>query len=234
MRMNKDCCFGLVLLCAAAGIAPAAAAAANALSIKASQPLGNVTLRSRAPAAVSPDEAARSILLVEALRAEDDAWHLASGISPSSFTRALARSIEAGDGAGRLATQIAGIDPADLLEAEGVSDARPFSVTRSRVDGLEVELALGAPETVLALATAGTDLDHAPWYAQLEDGAAAGERLVGLARRDAGGPWRMRALIGFADPIRPGIREAMAMARPGMWAKIDSPHWLCQMAPPVR
>ena len=58
--MNKDCCFGLVLLCAAAGIAPAAAAAANALSIKASQPLGNVTLRSRAPAAVSPDEAARS------------------------------------------------------------------------------------------------------------------------------------------------------------------------------
>ena len=21
---------------------------------------------------------------------------------------------------------------------------------------------------------------------------------------------------------------------PGMWAKIDSPHWLCQIAPPVR
>ena len=27
------------------------------------------------------------------------------------------------------------------------------------------------------------------------------------------GPWNMRALIGFADPIRPGIAAAMSTAR---------------------
>ena len=158
------------------------------------------------------DGAERRVLLVEALRAEDDAWHLASGILPSSFTRSLARAVEAGDPVGRPATEIAGLDPARLLEAEGVSDARPFSFTRAQTDGGEEELALGAPETVLALATAGPNADPAGWYAQLEDGAAAGERLVGLARRTAGGAWLMRALIGFADPIRAGISEAMAMA----------------------
>ena len=29
-------------------------------------------------------------------------------------------------------------------------------------------------------------------------------------------------------------REGNATSRPGMWAKIDSPLWECQMAPPVR
>ena len=42
---------------------------------------------------------------------------------------------------------------------------------------------------------------------------ANGERLVALARRLDDGPWEMRALIGFADPIRPGISDAMATAR---------------------
>src|SRR6185436_4648631 len=40
-----------------------------------------------------------------------------------------------------------------------------------------------------------------------------GERLVALARRIDDGPWAMRALIGFADPIRPGIDAAMSTAR---------------------
>jgi Ca2+-transporting ATPase len=119
-----------------------------------------------------------------------------------------------------------------------VSDARPFSTATIRAgdgapDGMLDEtfdpapggtfgLALGAPETVLAMvesdgaAAAAADrkaaFEPGAWLARLDEGAAAGERMVALARRDGSGPWRMRALIGFADPLRPGIREAMAMA----------------------
>jgi Ca2+-transporting ATPase len=71
-----------------------------------------------------------------------------------------------------------------------------------------VGFALGAPEAVIAMAAA----DSTTWLALLEEGATAGERMVALAHRDGTGPWRMRALVGFADPIRPGIREAMATA----------------------
>jgi Ca2+-transporting ATPase len=47
----------------------------------------------------------------------------------------------------------------------------------------------------------------------IETSAATGERLVALARRVDGGMWRMSAIIGFADPIRAGIAEAMITAR---------------------
>src|SRR5262249_58194526 len=46
-----------------------------------------------------------------------------------------------------------------------------------------------------------------------EESAAAGERLVALARRADGRAWEMEALVGFADPIRPGIPEAMDVTR---------------------
>ena len=29
-------------------------------------------------------------------------------------------------------------------------------------------------------------------------------------------------------------RDGMMTMSPGMWVKIDSPHWECQMPPPVR
>jgi Ca2+-transporting ATPase len=51
------------------------------------------------------------------------------------------------------------------------------------------------------------------WAELIEASTGAGERLVALARRMDDGPWKMRALVGFADPIRPGIADAMAMAR---------------------
>ncbi|MDP9481874.1 MAG: HAD-IC family P-type ATPase, partial [Chloroflexota bacterium] len=37
--------------------------------------------------------------------------------------------------------------------------------------------------------------------------------LVLLARRNNGGPWQVQALIGFADPLREGVREALGTAR---------------------
>lgn len=150
-------------------------------------------------------DSARSELLVEALRAEDDAWVRAEGTTPGSFTASLARAIEAGGGD-------ASLDPNELLDSEPVLDGRPLSRTRSRAAGGIDELAIGAPEAVLSLAALAAEQDRA-WIALVEASAATGERLVGLARRRDGGPWSVRAMIGFADPLRDGIREALETAR---------------------
>src|SRR4029079_16033687 len=73
-------------------------------------------------------------------------------------------------------------------------------------------LLIGAPEAVLAEA-GGSRTTRTAWEVLIEGSAATGERTVGLARRDGDGPTEMRALIGFADPLRDGIREALATAR---------------------
>jgi len=144
-------------------------------------------------------------LLEEGLRAEDDAWVRAEGSAPGSFTTSLARAIES---AGRDHT----LDPADLIDAEPVDDGRPISRTRSRgSEGIE-DLAIGAPEAVLALVSP-SPVDRDAWHRAIESRAATGERLVALARRLDGEAWEMRALIGFADPLRDGIREALEQAR---------------------
>ncbi len=148
---------------------------------------------------------ARLRRLEEALRAEDDAWVRAEGSAPGSFTTALARAIEheGGDHA---------LDPADLIDAEPVDDGRPISRTRSRSpDGIQ-DLAIGAPEAVLSLVAPPAE-EREVWHGAIEARAATGERLVALARRLDGEVWSMRALVGFADPLRDGIREALETAR---------------------
>jgi Ca2+-transporting ATPase len=147
----------------------------------------------------------RLSILGEALRAEDDAWVRAAGMPPGSFTQSLVRAIEAAGGNAQL-------DPADLVDAEPVDDGRPISRTRSRGPYGVVELVIGAPESVAGLASLPED-EHGAWLERIERLAASGQRLVGLARRPDGGPWEVRALIGFADPLREGIREALETAR---------------------
>ena len=149
-------------------------------------------------------DAPRLEILNEALRAEDDAWVRAEGTAPGSFTASLSRAIETAGGDARL-------DPADLVEAEPVDDGRPISRTRSRGPEGVIELVIGAPEVVVGLVS-GLD-DRSVWHERIERLAASGERLVGLARRPDGGQWHVRALIGFADPLRDGIREALETAR---------------------
>ena len=51
------------------------------------------------------------------------------------------------------------------------------------------------------------------WSELIDTSAAAGERLIALARRVDDGAWHMRALVGFADPFEPGIADAMATAK---------------------
>jgi Ca2+-transporting ATPase len=143
-------------------------------------------------------------LLDEALRAEDDAWRSIGGRRKGAFAQALTDALAEHDG-------VPVLDPADLLDCEGPADGRPYSRTRLTGAVGEVELVLGAPEAVLGLAaTAKTERDA--WQSAVSREAAAGGRLLLLARRDAPGAWRPRALLVFADRLRAEIPEAMGMA----------------------
>ncbi|HTK45494.1 MAG TPA: HAD-IC family P-type ATPase [Patescibacteria group bacterium] len=145
----------------------------------------------------------RTPLLEAALRAEDDAW---AAHGRGSFTLALARAVDAAGGASQP-------DAADLIEAEPVDDGRPYSRTVARRGATLETLALGAPETVADLALGSTGPERQQWHALIEGSVDRGERVVGLARRLGEERWVMEALIGFADALRPGIREAAAEAR---------------------
>jgi Ca2+-transporting ATPase len=162
----------------------------------------------RIPGGLVEDEAERRTLLEEALRAEEDAWPDDDGVAPGSFTRALRSAISDAGGQTRL-------ESSELIEADPASDSLPVTRTRSRRGGRIEVLALGAPEVVLGFVFKGSDetAEHATWRHLIAASAATGERLLGLARRSDDGPWQFRALVGFADPIRPGIDDAMKMAR---------------------
>lgn len=158
----------------------------------------------RTLAGPAADGEERREALSGALRAEEDAWP--GTIEPGSFTRALRTA------AAELGAEVA-LDRADLIEASGPTDARPFAETVAWRNGHQEHLALGAPEAVLSLPGDHGPATTAAWRALVDASADAGERLLALARSDDGIAWRVRALIGFADPIRPGISEAMATAR---------------------
>ena len=150
------------------------------------------------------DPAERRRLLGDALRAEDDAWLRADGVTPGSFTLALARAVEASGGR-------AALDPVDLLASAPVGNNRPWSTTRSRSGAGLVDNAIGAPEAVFDLAGPRPQ-ERAAWEATLRHGTDAGIRMVALATRPDGEAWRVRALVGFADPLRAGIAEALSTA----------------------
>jgi Ca2+-transporting ATPase len=170
---------------------------------------GTLTLNRLGVASVSDtggpilDPGRRQLLLELALRAEEDAWHRSSGVVPGAFAQALERGIESAGGDPAL-------DPADLVEGEPASDARSYSTTRIRSGSGELELALGAPEPVLGLV--GRPADTRDWHAVVAARAAAGERLLALAARAPDEPWQARAVVGFADPTRPGVAEALQEA----------------------
>jgi len=140
-------------------------------------------------------------ILGSALRAEADAWLGAADERRGSFTRALEAAL--GDAAPSLS-------PGDLLASASPSAEAPYSSTRARRDGAIEDLALGAPEHVLALCGAGA---AATWSDLVEAHAAAGRRLLLLARRPAGDAWQPLALVAFADRLREDIPRALADAR---------------------
>ena len=164
----------------------------------------------RTPDGVVEDQARIVELATLAVRAEEDAWSVATGSKPGSFSRSLF---------GFLSEQavVLELDPQDLIEADPVSDDRPFSRTKAqtRTAGGNVaveELALGAPEAVLEMSSGLSAVERKAWHDLIESGAEAGERLLLLARCLDNDRWLPLGVLAFADRIRPGIREAMALA----------------------
>jgi Ca2+-transporting ATPase len=140
--------------------------------------------------------------LADGIRAEADAWHALSGTRPGSFTRALMSALQEREA-------LPSLDARDLLEADPPDDTRPYSRTLTESG----ELALGAPEAVLALCEDLFQEDAEAWHSSIAEQGRAGGRTLLLARRPADGEWEPVALLVFADRLRPDITDAMAMAR---------------------
>jgi Ca2+-transporting ATPase len=164
----------------------------------------------RTPDGAVEDQAKVVALATLAARAEEDAWSVASGSKPGSFSRSLF---------GFLSEQavVLELDPQDLIDAEPVGDERPFSRTKAKTrtaggKATVEELALGAPEAVLGMCSGLVPAERKSWLALIESGAEAGERLLLLARCLENDKWLPLGVLAFADRIRPGIREAMALA----------------------
>jgi Ca2+-transporting ATPase len=151
------------------------------------------------------DGAERGRLLIDALRAEEDAWRSGPGLRSGSFTRALVGAVGGLD--------VAALDPDDLVAADPPRDGRPYSTTLAHRGEVLEELALGAPEAVLAL-TADADgaSDLRSWHTLVETAAGEGRRLLLLAGRLDGGRWDPRALLSFSDTLRPGVPDALRVA----------------------
>jgi Ca2+-transporting ATPase len=148
----------------------------------------------------------RLALAIAACRAEEDAWRAATtGALTGSFSSAIARAIADLGGA-------ASLDPADLLASSTPGDGVPVARTRSRRGGRVEELALGAPEAVLALAVELADGEREIWHRAVATEAARGGRLLLLAARLDDEEWQPRAVFVFTDPLRADVRDALRVA----------------------
>jgi Ca2+-transporting ATPase len=148
----------------------------------------------------------RSHVLLDALRAEADAWQAARLGAAGAFPSAIRRALEA-------AGSPAELDADALVSCEPATDGHPYSLVVYRTQTAIRSLASGAPEAILALA-AGADSSavHEAWHRLIADQARRGSRLLLLAERDDGERWRPEALLAFRDPIREEVAAAMATA----------------------
>jgi P-type Ca2+ transporter type 2C len=156
------------------------------------------------PGPADPDSYRATLEL--ALRAEDDAWFVATGTPAGSFTRALLAA--AGELGGVALPQ-----PVDLRSAVGPADGRPYSMTwsRSQGGGDAEGLAMGAPEAILALPLV-REAAADEWRTIVEREASGGARLLLLARAVEPDRWSPLAVLAFADPLRSGVESALRTA----------------------
>jgi Ca2+-transporting ATPase len=151
----------------------------------------------------------------------------AEGIAPEGLVQLAARAARAESG-----------DPLDaaLLEAAGAMPdlgapvaCYPFTEDRRRetsiwrqADGTLLVVAKGAPETILAMSTAG-EADRRTWLARIATYTTTGHKVIACATQSvAAATWpggepdrgfRMAGLLAFEDPARPGVREAIQACR---------------------
>jgi Ca2+-transporting ATPase len=96
---------------------------------------------------------------------------------------------------------------------------RRETVIWCRAAGDTTAFTKGAPETVLATCEL-SDLERAGWLDRVEEYARSGHKVIGCARREvpAGlpvnvepeGGFKFAGLLAFEDPVRDGVREAIA------------------------
>jgi Ca2+-transporting ATPase len=108
-------------------------------------------------------------------------------------------------------------DRAERLGVELFSSETKFMVTANRVAGQVIHYLKGAPEIVLGMCTV-TEEERAQALAQVEQWAGEGLRLLGLAYRPDGllgehSGYTWLGLVAMEDPIREGVREAIAVAQ---------------------
>lgn len=141
--------------------------------------------------------------LHDALRAEEDAWNAVG--RQGSFSSAIRRAL-ADLGAD------APLDRDELVEAIAPDGDHPWSEVTIRERGTARRLMIGASEAVAGrcdLSAAERDA----WLALVHERAGSdGRRLLLLAAADGDGPMRPLALVGFADPLRDHVRDAIRTA----------------------
>jgi Ca2+-transporting ATPase len=148
----------------------------------------------------------RSRLLADALRAEADAWQAARLGAAGAFPNAIRRAQEA-DG------ETAALDATALVSCEPATERHPYCLVVYRTERGSRSLASGAPEAILELAGERVaSAAHEAWHRLVAGEADRGSRLLLLAARTDGEPWRLEALLAFRDPLRPEIAEAVASA----------------------
>ncbi len=119
-----------------------------------------------------------------------------------------------------LSSAAGGLPPATRLADFPFTEARRRETVVLRLDGEEaVAFTKGAPETVLAMCDASAD-ERAGWLVRVDDYARTGHKVIACARRSLpaaasldGEPetgFRFAGLLAFEDPVREGVREAMA------------------------
>jgi Ca2+-transporting ATPase len=161
---------------------------------------------------------ARSRALEDAILTDESVWR-GDGGRIGSFTAALIG--ELGPEAAEAARQ--GLQ---LLRAEPFRQGALLSAVVIKAPDGDRELRLGAPEAVVERrSAAGSAADSAgdmagdrvrdsrddPWLGLAQRTAAEGARVLALAERiGKSGKWRTRALIAFADRLRPDVRDALA------------------------
>ena len=106
---------------------------------------------------------------------------------------------------------------AERLEEEPFSSETKYMAVTVRFDGETLEYAKGAPEVILGLCRA-PDHERARILAQVERWAGEGLKPLGLAyrppgERAAGAGYTWAGLVAMEDPIREGVREAVAVAQ---------------------
>ncbi len=151
------------------------------------------------------DSAEADRLLLEALEAEEDAWAPAAASRRGSFTQAIEAALHERGVPCELEERL-------VISAVGTADRRPYTMVRHAEGAGWRELALGAPEVVLAFDVSMDLAARASWTRLIEDEAGRGGRLLLLAARDDARPWQVQVLIRFGDPLRPEVPDAVATA----------------------